>query len=134
MPNVETGSSSLRSSSEESASEEEGRTPDNHQMLTACRHFLTDLGRKKKDLRKKHHDLQMKVISSSILIKTNDHKIEHLKDDKKKLEQACKTLNENIKLMNGINKIENQRGFLEEQCGESKKKITVLEKSRRSTD
>ena len=86
-------------------------------------HVLTDLDHEMKDLRKWCHDLHMKVATSNALIKTNDCKIEHLKEDKKKLEQACKVLNDkNIKLVNGLNNIENQRGFLAEEHGESKKR------------
>ena len=80
-----------------------------------CRHVLMCFDGEMKDLRKWHHDLHTKVIASNMMIKTNDCKIECLKDDKKKLERAHKQSNDkNINLANGINKIENQRVFLEE--------------------
>ena len=55
----------------------------------------------------------MKVVNSNSLIKTNDCKIERLKEYKNKFKNAYEVLNyQKIKLVNGLNRIENQRGFL----------------------
>ena len=62
--------------------------PGKHEKVTVKGHVLTDLDGETKDLRKWHHDLCMKVVSSNVLIKNNDSKIESLKEDKKKLEHA----------------------------------------------
>ena len=77
---------SLSISSKESASnEEEGHTLGKHQKATVHRHALTYLDDGMKDLKKWHHDLCMKFIASRTRCKTNNHKIERLKDYKKKL-------------------------------------------------
>ena len=71
--------------------------------------------------------MRVKVANSSVLIKTNDCEIEHLKEDKKKLETAYEALNDKkIKLVNGLNRLENQRGFLAEQWSESKKRLCII--------